>query len=183
MRLRFWLLSSQSQLKKNPWTIHLNTCLLWKRFVCAETLELTRGAVCTHPPKILVAFAKRTRKAKRKRNLCFLRKKSTRSAYLWHEIRIYSLSGQRERGKMRRKRWADGKKQMMPEKNNQLNEGTDSQRTFDHQLSGSHRPAAFVSLCPSMNRPRGQWLGAGETCTCKLRFPCTHPDSCSLALS
>lgn len=45
---------------------------------------------------------------------------------------------------------------MRPEKkNNQLNEGTDRKATFDYQLSGSHRPAAFLSLCPWMNLLQG----------------------------
>lgn len=51
----------------------------------------------------------------------------------------------RQRGKeMESSRWG-------LRKNNQPNEGRDRKATFDHQLSGSHRPAAFVSLCPRMN--------------------------------
>lgn len=69
-------------------------------------------------------------------------------------------------------------------KNNQPNEGTDRKATFDHQLSGSDCPAAFVSLCPQMNRAQGSLAPSTVTRLCgSLLRTQTAADLCTHALA
>lgn len=72
---------------------------------------------------------------------------------------------------------------MRPEKKQSAKWGHRYSRkaTFDHQLSGSHRPAAFVSLCPRLNPAQGSVAPGAATCLCSL-FPWVRTHCCVASL-
>ncbi len=139
--------------------------------------------MCMHAPEKVVAFPSKLDRGSKSQ---FLGKKQPNlQTYVQHRLKIYSFSWQRDRVREEEEEEETQTEKEMESsrwglrKNNQPNEGTDRKATFDHQLSGSHCPAAFVSLCPQMNPAQGSVALSTAVCLCGL-FPRVHAHCCRL---